>query len=82
MTVISAPVLLPFVGHRREMDDGLLPMVHDKCGSSSVANTTSTEPSDAWQWEGHHISLLLSLSSFPGGGGVGSFSWARSVWSS
>ena len=33
------------VGHRREMDDGLLPMVHDKCGSSFVANTTATEPS-------------------------------------
>ena len=56
------------VGHRREMDDGLLPMVHDKCGSSSVANTTATEPF-AWQWEGHHMSLPLSLSSFPGGGG-------------
>ena len=34
------------VGHRREMDGGLLPMVHDKCGSSSVANTIATEPSD------------------------------------
>ena len=64
------------VGHRREMDDGLLPMVHDKCGSSSVANTTATEPSDqvarlAVGGSSHLASAVALL--FSGGGGVGSF---------
>ena len=63
------------VGHRREMDDGLLPMVHDKCGSSSVANTTATEPSDqvarlAVGGSSHLASAVALL--FSGGGGGGS----------
>ena len=74
------------VGHRREMDDGLLPMVHDNCGSSSVANTTATEPSDqvvarlAVGGSPHLASAVALL--FSGGGGGRFVSWARSVWSS
>ena len=63
------------VGHRREIDDGLLPMVHDKCGSSSVANTTATEPSDqvarlAVGGSSHLPSAVALLFSGGGGGSV------------
>ena len=63
------------VGHRREMDDGLLPMVHDKCGSSSVANTTATELSDqvarlAVGGSPHLASAVALLFSGGGGGSV------------
>ena len=34
------------VGHRREMGGTILPIVHDKCGSSSIVNTTDAEPFD------------------------------------
>ena len=66
------------VGHRREMDDGFLPMVHDKCGSSSVTNTTATEPSHqvarlAVGGAPHLASVVALLFSGGGGGGVGSF---------
>ena len=70
------------VGHRREMDDGLLPMVHDKCGSSSVANTAATEPSDqvarlAVGGSPHLASAVALL--FSGGGGSVRFVGAVSV---
>ena len=72
------------VGHRREIDDGLLPMAHDKCCSSSVANTTATEPSDqvARLAVGGSPHLASAVALLFSGGRDRFFSWARSVWSS
>ena len=42
----NSPPLAVSVGHRREMGGTILPIVHDKCGSSSIANTTDAEPFD------------------------------------